>query len=148
MNVSRITVGRVFNLGNYENVRYELSVDVPAGESPATALVALENIISALLPKTSTHSRDELERELRRIGEMRLCLQRGGEEEFKRVHGFHIVGTPDEYIQRCQESYEKNVAAREAWEAKSKKARQLLDDLGGAAVWKDAKQDWEDDSDF
>lgn len=148
MNVTRITVGRLYNLGSYEHVRYELSLDVPTGESPATALVAIEKILGALSPKTSTHSRDELERELRRIGEMRLCLQRGGEEELKRVHGFHIAGTPDEYIQRCQESYEKNVAAREAWEAKSKKARQLLDDLGGAANWKDAKQDWDTDDDF
>lgn len=147
MNVSRVTVGRVFNLGNYENVRYEITVDVPFDESAATALVALENIISALSPKTSTHSRAELEREKHCVDEMRKLLAEKGEEQFRRDHS-HFVGTPEEYIQRCAESYEKNLAARDAWEAKSKKARQLLDALGGAANWKDAKQDWEDDTAF
>ena len=144
MKVTRITVGRVFNLGNYENVRYEISVDVPEGESPATALVGMEKIISALSPKTSTHSRSELDREKHRVEEMRHALAGKGEEEFRRNHG-HFVGTPDEYIARCAQSNAENVAKRDAWEARREKARQLLDDLGGAAIWKDAKLDWETD---
>lgn len=147
MNISRITVGRVFNLGNYENVRYELSVDVHASESAAMALMALEKIIGSLSPKTSTHSRAELEREKCRVGEMRKLLDEKGEEEFRREH-CQFVGTSEEYIERCVETYEKHLVARAEWEERSTKARQLLDDLGGAATWKDAKLDWEDDTEF
>lgn len=47
-----------------------------------------------------------------------------------------------------QQSHADNVARREAWEARSAKARKLLEDLGGAANFKDAKLDWEDGDDF
>lgn len=33
--VSRITVGRVHNLGNYENIRYEVTIDVGSNDDPA-----------------------------------------------------------------------------------------------------------------
>jgi len=145
MNITRITVGRLYNLGSYEHIRYELSVDVPVGESPATALVAVEKILSALSPKTCTHSRIELERDKQRIADMRDVLATQGEEEFRRRHGHSFVGTPEEYIDRCQVSYDENVQRRGAWEYRSEKARKMLEDLGGAANWKDAKLDWEND---
>lgn len=148
MNVSRITIGRLYNLGSYEHVRYELTVDVKEGESPGTAILGMEKILSALSPKTCTHSRDELLRDRRRINEMRRCLAEDGHDEFKRINGYHIVGTPEEYIQRCEESHAENVAKRDAWEARSEKARKMLEDLGGAANWKDAKLEWEDDNEF
>lgn len=147
MNITKITIGRLYNLGSYEHVRYELTAEVPDGESAATALLGLERIITALSPKTSTHSRPELEREHNRIEEMRHQLAGKGEDEFRRIHG-HFVGTPSEYIDRCAQSYSESVARRDAWEARSEKARKLLDDLGGAANWRDAKLDWQSGDDF
>lgn len=88
-----MTIGRLYNLGSYEHVRYELTA-----------------------------------------------------EEFRRRNG-HFEGTPEEYVQRCKEMHGQNVAERNAWEERSAKARKMMDDLGGAAKWRDAKLDWEDYSD-
>lgn len=147
MNITTITVKRLYNTGSYEHVSYELSVDVKEGESAAAALLGVERILEALNPKTSTHSRGELDREARSIKTMHEKLSNDGPQEFTRYHG-HFVGTPEEYIARCEQSHAENVAKRDAWEARAAKARKLLDDLGGAAQWKDAKLDWEDNEYF
>lgn len=148
MNITKITIGRLYNLGSYEHIRYELTAEVPQGESPATCIIGMEKILAGLSPKTHTHTRTELEREKHNVEEMRHLLAGKGEEEFRRRHGYSFVGTPEEYIARCEESHLKNVAERDAWEARSEKARKLLEDLGGAANFKDAKLDWEDDNYF
>lgn len=143
MNISKITIGRLYNLGSYEHVRYELTVEIHASESPSEAILGLEHILEALNPKTSTHSRAELERQERDIAGMHELYSNSGPEEFVRRHG-HFAGTPEEYIARCETLHAENAAQRDAWEARSAKARKMLDDLGGAAKWKDAKLDWED----
>ncbi len=144
MRVSRITIGRLYNLGSYEHVRYELSVEVAEGESAATAILGMEKIIAALSPKTSTHTRYELERERVRVEELKASLAAMTDEDyFRRNHG-HFEGTPAEYVARVAESHAENLSRREAWEERAEKARKMLDDLGGSAVWKDAKLDWED----
>lgn len=148
MHITKITIGRLYNTGSYEHVRYELTAEVPQGESPATALLGMEKLLAALSPKTSTMSRYELDREKRNIEDMHRLLYEKGPDEFRRHHGWSFVGTPEEYIARCEESHAENVARRDAWEARSAKARKMLEDLGGAANWKDAKLDWENDDDF
>lgn len=147
MKVTKITIGRLYNLGSYEHVRYELTAEVPEGESPATALLGMEKLLAALSPKTHTHSRGELDREKHQVEAMRKLLAEKGPEEFRHRHSF-FVGTPEEYIARCEESHAKSVAERDEWESRSEKARKMLDDLGGAANWKDAKLDWETDDYF
>ena len=146
MKVSKITIGRLYNLGSYEHVRYEISVEMTEGESPATAMIGLEKIIAALSPKTHTHSRDELNRELLTVTELGKHLNEMSEEEFRRRHGF-FEGSPVDYWKRCEQGYLQNVSQRVAWEQRSSKARKLLEDLGGAANWKDSKMDWEDNDD-
>lgn len=146
MNVSRITVARLYNLGSYEHIKYEISVDVPKTDSASDAMLALEHIMEALKPesKCGVHSWGELERESFRLVEMEKLLEEQGPEEFTRRHG-HFVGTPEEFIARCEKSYTENMEKRLAYEARAKKARELLDNLGGAVEWKDAKLDWEDE---
>lgn len=146
MRATKLTVARLYNLGSYEHVRYEISVEVAEGESAATALIGLERILGALNPKSSTKSREELKREQENIDYMNEQLGLHGPEEFTYKHG-HFEGTPQEYIERCTKSHLENVAKRDKWEARAAKARQLLEDLGGAANWKDAKLEW-DDNDF
>lgn len=51
MHVTKITIGRLFNLGNYKHVRYELTVEVPAGASVQAALEGAETVIEELSPK-------------------------------------------------------------------------------------------------
>lgn len=147
MNISKITIGRLYNLGSYEHVRYELTAEIHASESAATAIMGMEKILAALSPKTHTHSRDELAREKKQVEEMHRLLSDEGPDAFRKHHSY-FVGTPEEYIARCEESHAASVAERDAWEARSAKARKMLEDLGGAANWKDAKLGWEDGDGF
>jgi hypothetical protein len=98
MKITKITIGRLYNLGSYEHVRYEISVEVPEGESSATALIGLEKVVTALSPKTHTHSRDELRREAIRLEIMgkELALT---EDEFRRKNGF-FEGSPLDYLKQ------------------------------------------------
>ncbi len=145
MNITKITIGRLYNLGSYEHVRYELTAEVKDGDSAKETITGMERILEALSPKTSTHSREELAREKHQVQEMHRRLSEEGPDEFRRYYGHGFEGTPEEYIGRCEQSHEENVKRRAAWEARSARARELLDDLGGAAKWKDAKLDWETD---
>lgn len=147
MKITKITIGRLYNLGSYEHVRYDLTVELKDGESAQVAMLGMEKLIAALSPKTSTHSREELARERRRLDLMHTDLDAIGDDEFYRKHG-HYQGTPVEYVARCEKSHAENVAERDEWEARQEKARRLLDDLGGAAEWKDAKLDWENEDDL
>jgi hypothetical protein len=143
MNVSKITIARLFSLGNYEHIRYELTIDVAPGESPATALIGAERLMEALNPKTSTKDRRELERQSHRLAEQRKLLDEKGAEAFRQQHGW-FEGTPAEYLARCEKSHDDDITRRVEWENRSAKARKLLEDLGGAANWRDAKLSWED----
>lgn len=145
MKVSKLTIGRLYNLGNYEHVRYDITVELQPGESATRALIGLEKIVQGLAPEKTVGvcSKDSLERQKIHIVELRKSLRNLGPDEFKRRQGF-FEGTPREYIQRVYEGYLKDAKKRARWERKAAKARALLDSLGGAAKWKDAKLDWED----
>lgn len=148
MRVTKITIGRLYNLGSYEHVRYEICVEVTEGHSAEAAIIGLEKIMDGLKPesKSCTKDRAALARERRRIADMRDQLAQHGEEEFARRHGYY-TGTAANYISRCEASLFEETQKRDAWEKRATKARALLNDLGGAAVWKDAKLGWEQDYD-
>lgn len=143
--VSKITVARLYNLGSYEHARYELTIEVPEGASAAKTLRGIERLLSALSPKPpgDVKSDAEIDRERHRLLEMKKLLA-DNPADFERFHGGY-KGTADEYLTRIESGLHESIAKREVWEARAAKARELLDDLGGAAEWKDAKLDWEDD---
>jgi hypothetical protein len=149
MKVTKITVGRLYNLGSYEHVRYEVAVEIQPGESSKTAMIGLERLMEALSPERTwgVQSAGELEREAHHLTEMGKHLIEKNEQEFRRRYG-HFEGDPTEYVERCGKMHAENVTKRAKAVQRAATARRLLDDLGGAAVWKDAKLDWEDDSDF
>jgi hypothetical protein len=138
--ISRISVGRVYNLGNYEHIRYELTVDIPAGESATEAIKAVEALISGLQPIRGIATEEELSREAKRIAETKMMSL----AEFERRHG-QPVGGPEAYIKRCEESLEEKLRERKSAERKTTAVRKAFDDLGGAAKRHDAKLDWDDD---
>lgn len=139
VNISRISIGRVYNLGNYEHIRYELTVDVKEGESAAAAFAAVENIIAGLKPDRISKSNEELWRERKVIEQAKQMPL----AEFQRRHG-DPVGGPAAYIQRLEQSLaESEKQARESHD-RAKTVRRLFDDLGGASQWKGAKLDWEE----
>lgn len=141
--ISKITVGRLFNLGSYEHVRYELTVEIPEGESAVSAITGMERLLEAMNPAKlrACKSEMDLKRDEVRLQEEALMT----DEEFRRRHGNSYVGTRSEYQERCRKSWQEEKERRAKIVAAQKNARQMFDDLGGAAHWKDAKLDWEDD---
>ena len=142
MKVTKITIGRLFNLGSYEHVRYDITVEIGPKESVEKALTNLEKIIEGLAPLKDKVQRSEIEISERRVSGMLLELNKIGDAEFKSKHGF-FEGTPLEYISRCEKAVEEIKERRAKYEERLKLSHAMLDDLGGEAKWKDAKLDWE-----
>lgn len=141
MNISKITIGRLFNLGNYEHIRYEVTVDIAYGESAAQAVRGLENIMAGLKPveKCGVHSIDELKRATDKLARMNALDATEWEREFG-----HYDMPRSAVIQRCAEELEENKEKTHAALARASKARELFDNLGGAVAFTDAKDNWED----
>lgn len=112
-----------------------------------TALEGAERLLAALNPKEpgSVQSEATISHDERRLADMKERVR--DPEDFSRYYGGY-VGTPEEYVARCEQSLNESKAKREAWKARAKKARSLLDDLGGAAQWRDAKLEWDDNGDW
>jgi hypothetical protein len=136
MNVSKITIARLYNLGDYEHVRYELTIEVPAGESPATALIGAENILAGLNPKKPAQvpGHDAIQRHIQRIAE----IEKMTDDQIAKSYNKDRVVVLHEARQALVLA-ENRLAA---WESHQAHARKLLEDLGGAANWVDAKRDW------
>lgn len=141
MKVKTITIERLYNLGNYEHIRYGLTVTVLKGRASKT-LVGMERLLEALNPKPCVKSRTELRNDGLHIEKLKDDLKNLSEEQFAQRHGY-FNGSAQEYVKRCQQSHKDETKKRAAWEKRSAKARKLLDDINGAAAWKDAKLDWE-----
>ena len=143
MKVSKITVARLYNLGSYEHVRYELTVDVGKGESAQKALVNLEKILDALSHRGGGDTDANIACAERRVADFLTERNKIGDAEFKRKHGY-FEGTPLEYIARLHNGVEEAKTKRAAYKERHAQARKLLDDLGGDATWKDSKLEWEE----
>jgi hypothetical protein len=140
MHISKITVGRLYNLGNYEHIRYELTAEIPDGESAATALIGIENILNALNPKRpfGCPTFDDIRRQ---DASLRLV-------EAESDHNFeHRYGSEkSQYLANERAKLAENMKRQQEWDDKQKRARFLLQDLAGAANYKDAKLEWDDES--
>ncbi len=122
--VSRLTVARLHNLGNYEHVRYEVTVEIPEGASAAGVLRDLEHILENLDP-SPPHKGYEL------------------------THAEAVLARPAGELSATErinlELYQRRVAENKAHLHKRMDARDRLDALGGVAVHTDAKNQWDDD---
>ncbi len=122
--VTHINVGRVYNLGNYENLRVELSVDIAPSDDPTKVFRSIENILRDLRAKS---------------GVDRYDLHRAKEALAKPESEL------DEYEQKKLKSYREYVAKHEASLARRQKAREALATLDYTSEHKDHKLDWDDD---
>lgn len=129
--VSRISIGRLYSLGNYEHVRVELTLDIPEGESAAGAFRGAMKILTGLNPKKGRVESYELKRAHQFLSE---C---GSETEFDAI-------TLELRTQKAKDI----IAKDEAYRARLRKAADALDDLGGVSVYTDAKLDWDDEDDY
>ena len=140
--ISRITVGRLFNLGNYEHVRYDITVEIPDGASSTKAMIGLERIMEGLAPLKMLKTADDFKREAERIKRIKEMSTEAWNLEYQ-----YAKGSRQEIIKRYEADLRKEIAKAKRATDKAEKARKLLDDLGGAMMFKDAKLSWDNDHD-
>lgn len=146
MKVTSITVGRLFNLGNYENVKYEVSVDLGKGDSAAKAMIGLERIFAAMAPESryAIPSPADLRSKAAYIEEMKKLLRTEGSQNFRHRYGLGPQVNPRDYIRRHQEELRKETQKRANYIDRNRKARELLDKLASSHKFTDAKLSWDD----
>jgi hypothetical protein len=120
--VSRITIGRLYNLGNYEHIRYELSVEIPEGGDVTKAFKRCAAILKALNPKN-------VEAFYIRQAKALLAKPEAELSEYERGE-----------VSNARDLLAKDTARR----ARRATALDLLSDLGGTVVKTDAKERWEE----
>jgi hypothetical protein len=122
--VQSIYLERVYNLGNYENIKVGVRVDIAREDDPGLVLASLERIFNDLRASGSGSSFD-LSRAQR------------------------IVSTPegdlDEHDKRRLEQSREVVRSQEEAKERRRKARQALASLNYTSEYKDHKEDWQDD---
>ena|SRR3990167_5437432 len=142
MKVEKIEIGRLYNLGSYEHISYKLTVAIADGESAATAITGMEKILAGLAPlgNAGLATNSEIAQKKNEIEKMKTMPLADWEQRYG-----HYAATAVELIERYEGSLQGAIEKRTAAVARAQKARALFDDLGGAAQWKDAKLDWDDE---
>lgn len=122
--VTSITVERLFNLGNYENIKYGVRVEIAQGDDPARVFASLENILKDLRAK-------------HRVSDWFLRRAK------------KVLAMPETELDEIEKEklgdYQAAVAKVEEVEMRRRKARAALATLDYTSEHKDHKEDWEDD---
>lgn len=119
--VSHISVSRLFNLGNYENVKFDVSVEIPPGNSACATMKMLLGILQKLRPI--------------KVG-------------YDVTHAIEMLNKPETELTEAQlgllAEYKATVEAHNKKVQERKQAMAKLDALGGTRTDRDAKDEWED----
>ena len=124
--VQSLYLERVYNLGNYENIKIGVRVEIAGDDDPGLVLASLERIFNDLRAHSGVDKYD-LSRAKRILAKPEADLD---EDDRKRLEQSR------EYVRRDE-------AARE----RRRKARQALASLNYTSHYKDHKEDWRDDED-
>ena len=122
--ISKIHLGRVYNLGNYENIRYEISVDIGVNDNPAEVLIRLEKILKGLYLKSGVSGY-----ELRQFEEL-MAKPEDQHSEYEKKS-----------LPSLKEKYERHEKAKRIRLA----AREPLATLNASSEFTDHKLDWDDE---
>jgi hypothetical protein len=124
--VSRIHVGRVYNLGNYENERVEVTVEIGSQDDPSRVLRSVENILADLHAKSGIMGHNLRQAE-------------------------SVLAKPESelstYAREEIPKYREWVAKRDAAAARRLAAREALSTLEYTREHIDHKEKWEDEDD-
>jgi hypothetical protein len=124
--VSRIHVGRVYNLGNYENERVEVTVEIGSQDDPSRVLRSVENILADLHAKSGIMGHNLRQAE-------------------------SVLAKPESelstYAREEIPTYREWVAKRDAAAARRLAAREALSTLEYTREHIDHKEKWEDEDD-
>ena len=122
--VSSIGISRLYNTGNYTNVRYDLSCQIEKGESAKATLLEMVRVLHMLRPISRPSCLDQLE-----AARKTPLTQRS---EYVKMH------YPDWLREEAE--YKREMARR-------RQAVEDLDRMGGTATMLDHKLSWEDNDD-
>lgn len=137
--ITRITMGRLHNLGNYEHVRYEVTVDLPPGTSPASVARELEDTLNSLEPKRPVSDWD-LRQAVKLLATPEPTLQPATDDD-------DPFNSPEALLKRElreRESALKNITRHEEWLKSRDAALARFNQFGGSAMHTDAKDKWDD----
>lgn len=122
--ISKIHLGRVYNLGNYENMRVEVTVDIGTQDDPATVLRSVENILADLRAKGGVSEWD--------LSRARATLEKP-ESELDELERKNLPAYREK-LRKVDEAMKRREAARAA-----------LATLNYTSEHRDAKDEWEDE---
>lgn len=124
--ISRLTVSKVANLGNYENRKIEISVNFSKPGDVGEKFTEIEQIIDDI------NCTKDFDQYALRQARNYLSTPSGELSEFD--------------VQRLPH-YRKTVEDYEKLESRRKEAIEKLNRFGGVSEYRDAKDDWDDDDD-
>lgn len=115
--ITHLRVSRLFNLGDYEHKKIEVSVDIPFGVLPSFILIGLERILEAIGEEdpVDDYAMESAQREASRT-----------DEEFKNYHGVENWQSAKADAHKLLDDLQ---GQREAWKLRQRQARQALDYL-------------------
>lgn len=123
--VTHVSISRLYNMGSYEHVKYDLGVEVPDGASANEAFMGIARILFALKPIKFPYNFESMK---------------------------DLLAKPMEELSESEKSirpeYAERVGEIERLRAARVEALKQLDDLGGTGQHKDAKLSWGDDEDL
>lgn len=120
--ITRLTVARLYNLGNYEHVRYEITTEIPPGGSVKQTMLDTWAILKALKPVKKDYQLDQAKE---------VVLKDSSQlSEFEKAH---------------MDEYQALVKTHAALLQLRNEALNKLDDIGGTSVHTDAKDKWQDE---
>lgn len=138
--ISRVTLGRLHNLGNYEHVRYEVTVELPPGASPASVIRELTETLDGLEPR-APYSASEVRLAMAAVSKVEPTI---ADFDDGRDH----YNSPAERLRdalREREQAARLLARYSEWQQKRDAALGRFDALGGTQCFTDAKEQWDDE---
>lgn len=130
--VVRVGIGRLYNLGNYEHIRYDLTIEIPEDANAKDAVSKLRQILRALKPKKA---------EIYGIKKLREMAAMSPEE--RETHRIEHGATAEDF-----QKADNAVRVLAERDEKRKSALELFNNFNGQSVYTDHKEQWDDDYDY
>lgn len=131
--IVRFEIGRLYNLGNYQNITFRVTVEVPEGNSVRQAVFNTNELLRAASPRSPV-SQDDYKHALEQLRDP-LAWHQNITNKLERARQIRIM------VKRAKEIK----ALREEWEANREAAMKALDNIGATKVFKDAKDTWDEE---
>lgn len=122
--ITYVGISRLFNAGNYENVKYELGAEVPADACPSETFRQMVFVITSLKPLRKPSCYDQYQAAAKKT--------EAEQSEWEKGH-----------IKEWAEEVSNYLALKQRRE----EALMELDKMGSKTTYKDAKRNWESNDD-